>query len=262
MRSSSSLGVLIIAAMGAVAAPLEVAQSADLAVKAPLSATPPTTTWTGCYLGAGIGYGWSRVTDSVNYLPDPGAFFPALPYSDLMTIDGAMGGPQVGCDYQPSNQWVVGVVASYDFADIGGSHFVVGPGLTPAPGVGHTFNEEITGFGTVRGRIGWLMTSSLLLYGSGGLAYERVVTSAQTGLIAGPFLDQGEASWKTGWTVGAGLEWKFSTHVSVFAEYMYAELASVTGNGEINPGFAGLAVADSYDKSKINVVKAGFNWRY
>jgi len=131
-----------------------------------------------------------------------------------------VGGPQAGCDYQPSNQWIVGVIVSYDFADIDGSHFVVGPGLTPASGVGHTFNEEITGFGSVRGRIGWLMAPSLLVYGSGGLAYGRILTNSQTGLIAGSFLDPGEANWKTCWTAGGGLEWKFSAHVSVFAEYM------------------------------------------
>jgi outer membrane immunogenic protein len=173
-----------------------------------------------------------------------------------------VGGPQAGCDYQPSNQWIVGVIVSYDFADIDGSHFVVGPGLTPPSGVGHTFNEEITGFGSVLGRIGWLMAPSLLVYGSGGLAYGRILTNSQTGLIAGSFLDPGEANWKTCWTAGGGLEWKFSAHVSVFAEYMYAELGSVTGNGEFNPGFPGLAVTDSYGKPRINVMKAGFNWRY
>jgi outer membrane immunogenic protein len=261
MRASSSLGLLAIAGLIA-GTPFGVAHSADMPLKAPPPPPPPVATWTSCYVGVEAGYGWGRIHDDVAYLPSAPAF--GVPnYTSTGSYGGAMGGPQVGCDYQWGSAWVVGVIATYDFADIAGSVADV-----PTPGAGvfntHIFHEEIDGFGTVRGRIGWLVTPSWLIYGSGGLAYGRIVTSATDKDVAGgaQFFDPGEATWKTGWTAGGGVEWKFADHISVFAEYLYAQLADVHGIGEIAGAFPAFGVTDDYGRPKINVVKAGINWRF
>jgi outer membrane immunogenic protein len=257
----NKFGVALAALSSLVATPI---LAADLAVKAPPPPPPPVATWTSCYVGVEAGYGWGRTHDSVAYVP-PGPFAPLPPYTTAGTnLEGAMGGPQVGCDYQWGTQWVVGVIATYDFADISGSNTTAPVPGFPLPII-HTFHEEIDGFGTVRGRIGWLFAPNWLVYGSGGLAYGRVVTSAVTSGpgIVGTVVDPGEATWKTGWTAGGGVEWKFSDHISVFAEYLYAELGSVTGRGELEPTvFGGAEITDSYDRPKVNVVKAGINWHF
>jgi outer membrane immunogenic protein len=255
------LGVTLAALSSLIATPI---LAADLAVKAPPPPPPPPATWTSCYVGVEAGYGWGRIQDGVTYLPPAPFFVGVLPYSATGTYSGAMGGPQVGCDYQWGNAWVVGVVATYDFADISGSvHTNPIPNtLGVAAGTGHTFSEEIDGFGTVRGRIGWLMTPSWLIYGSGGLAYGRIVTSAETNGAASVLADSG-VTWKTGWTAGGGVEWKFTDHISAFAEYLYAQLGSVNGTEIGNNGVpAGNVITDDYGRTKVNVVKAGINWRF
>jgi outer membrane immunogenic protein len=58
-----------------------------------------------------------------------------------------------------------------------------------------------------------------------------------------------------GWTAGAGLEYAFLGNWSAKAEYLYADL----GNGTCDASVCGVEV--DY-KSKINVVRAGLNYRF
>src|SRR5271156_6786111 len=98
------------------------AQAADLAArpyaKAPVAAAIPFS-WTGCYVGGHVGGGWSR-TD----FTDPGiaAGFPGTVLTigaaagDQVRADGnagVIGGAQAGCDYQFSNNWVVGLAGDF-----------------------------------------------------------------------------------------------------------------------------------------------------
>src|SRR6185295_1534831 len=77
------------------------ASAADLArrppvVKAPVAPVVPMT-WTGCYLGGNIGFGWTKKEYS---RPANGA------NDGFHTADGFVGGGQVGCDYQFAGNWV------------------------------------------------------------------------------------------------------------------------------------------------------------
>jgi outer membrane immunogenic protein len=54
------------------------------------SAAPAApSTWTGCYLGANVGYGWAPANWSDN----------ALQFA-AHSANGVVGGGQIGCDYQ------------------------------------------------------------------------------------------------------------------------------------------------------------------
>jgi opacity protein-like surface antigen len=48
-----------------------------------------------------------------------------------------------------------------------------------------SFEQKLSWFGTVRGRLGVTVTPDLLLYGTGGLAYGRVEASANSRLLIG-----------------------------------------------------------------------------
>jgi len=84
--------------------------------------------------------------------------------------------------------------------------------------------------GTVRGRLGYLATPSLLVYASGGFAYGGATLSAQqftfdgSGLINPGFGGTSYSNTRFGWTVGAGVEWMFAPNWSVKAEYLYYDL--------------------------------------
>ncbi len=94
------------------------------------------------------------------------------------------------------------------------------------------YNAKIDWFGTVRGRLGYLITPQLLLYTTGGLAYGRVELSGNTVFrpaktFASTVFSASDTN--IGFSVGGGVEgsvwlppnwtWKL--------EYLYVDLGSV-----------------------------------
>jgi outer membrane immunogenic protein len=157
--------------------------AADMAVKAPPSAPAPVPTWTGFYGGIQFGGGWGD--EAVNYSPnDP---FAVALFNGIAGVQGAasgyripqngpVGGVEVGYNWQWSN-WVLGLEADFSVAGMSGKASgttVFLPGATQTT----TAQQETDWYGTVRGRLGWLATPNLLLFGTGGFAYGRVDDSA------------------------------------------------------------------------------------
>src|SRR5882757_3130923 len=97
------LGSVALAAM--IAGP---AKAADMPLKAP----PPVAiyTWTGCYVGVHVGGKASRA--NVHYGNNT---ITALPIAagtvatDPIFMSGALGGGQIGCNYQFAGGWVIGI---------------------------------------------------------------------------------------------------------------------------------------------------------
>src|SRR5262249_10329187 len=89
-----------------------------------------------------------------------------------------------------------------------------------------TVTKQVDWLGTVRGRLGVLAAPSLLIYGTGGLAYGEAkasTTVAQTATCIfsclNPPINYGTTAsfseTRVGWTVGAGLEWMFAPRWTV-----------------------------------------------
>jgi opacity protein-like surface antigen len=72
----------------------------------PPAVPPPHFIWTGCYAGgqAGGGFGQKDLNDSVGIVSSISGFTSAN-----LNISGYMLGGQIGCDYQFSPSWVVGI---------------------------------------------------------------------------------------------------------------------------------------------------------
>ena len=90
-----------------------------------------------------------------------------------------IGGGQVGCNWQFENRWVLGIETdlqgsaekhSNSFSDP--FAIVIGEGGSGV--VSQTIETKIEWFGTLRGRAGYLINPTLMLYGTGGLAYGKV----------------------------------------------------------------------------------------
>lgn len=236
--SQKLLGVLGVSAM-LLAAPLA-ASAADMRMplKAPLP--PPVVSWTGCYIDGGWGYGMSNLDQSDNVLTAPG-FVPA---SGTYTIGGRgwLGRIGAGCDYQfPSSRWVVGVFGDYDFMNIHGNF---DPGDFASAG-----NYKETGAWYAGGRIGYLVTPSLLTYTSGGWTETRFGQGNFGPLVPGGSSVSIPAHTYHGWFLGGGTEYAlnfdwlpihglFWRNEYRFAEYQTANLPITfatgvpTGNGE------------------------------
>lgn len=134
--------------------------------------------------------------------------------------------------------------------------------------------------GTVRGRLGYLVTPTLLVYGTGGLAYGGVSASMTnfqswayqessgiSAIIAG---NGSYASTQVGWTAGGGLEWMFLPNWSARIDYLYYDLGQVSGSF-VNTWtgldqLAGITDLESVTnfsaRASGNIVRAGVNYHF
>ncbi|WP_448956402.1 outer membrane protein [Labrys neptuniae] len=214
-----------------------IAIAADLTVAAPLS-------WTGFYAGANIGYGWDsgsvhttmRADDPANdgfvaaYVASG-----ALPQSLSPSAHGFIGGAQIGYNWQTSENWVLGAEADLQASGINGSTTAARFPVQADP-TSTTVSKRIGWFGTVRGRVGYLVAPQWLLYATAGLAYGeakvKFSTTDVTGCIVGGTICAAGSSSSTrvGWTVGAGVETMLTQNWSVKAEYLYVDLGKKSTN--------------------------------
>lgn len=303
--SSLAGGALLLATSG-------VAFAADLARKMPVKAPPPPPpapvySWTGWYVGLNAGGTWAN-DHSVDTASTAVQIFPAditAPVSFAATSAagasgsvpigrnaGFIGGGQIGYNWQFSPAWVGGFEA--DIQGIG-NHSGSGTLNTAitVPSGNFTFgtdtiNTQITStgrvdwLGTVRGRLGYLWTPTLLVYGTGGLAYGGVKASTSITqsnndcvnfgfpCIAPNAATSGSISeTRTGWTAGGGFEWMFAPQWSAKVEYLYYDLGSVTfsngnlvtGGGSLQPTPA-IVASQSTAKFNGNIARAGINYHF
>ena len=122
-------------------------------------------------------------------------------------------------------------------------------------------NQKIDWFGTVRARGGFLVTPTVLLYATGGLAYGEIKTSDAIGVVPTVF---STSSTNVGWTVGAGIEGAIGGNWTAKLEYLYVDLGKANGSFLTTIGGLGGGVLSSNYSSHItdNIVRAGINYRF
>jgi outer membrane immunogenic protein len=250
------------------------ALAADLPSRkeAPVYVAPaPVATWTGFYAGLNLGGGWSSQGGNNSYLPyadstfglgstpvaglAPNLFFLPGGGTTGNNTGGVVGGGQIGYNYQ-MNQFVLGVETDFQGTSITGGNqgnyagLYASPYPTSATGVlsplvtGNGGNLGLPWFGTVRGRAGYLVTPTLLLYGTGGFAYGGVEAFQRSNT-------------STGWTAGGGVEWMFMPHWTAKLEYLYVDLDS----SGINGAFTGWQLGNNHHP-QLNVVRLGVNYLF
>ena len=175
-------------AMAAFAGPT----TAPMPVKAPRAAGA-VWSWSGFYLGGHAGYGWGR-----NPFSDP--FLDNLILTNIDS-NGFLGGFQAGANWQ-SGAWVGGLEIDLSGTGIKGSTSASAP--TGAPGtLTVTLTEKFDLLGSARARLGYLMWPDVLLYGTGGLAWTRLVRTQES--VEAGFSSSGPR-WRFGWVAGLGVE--------------------------------------------------------
>jgi len=245
----------------------------------PAFAAPPApvSSWTGLYVGGNVGYGWgSARTDlagsgAVTTMPQccagPSSFTSNFGFADSNTarLSGIIGGAQIGYNFQPKPipRWILGFEADIQGTGERGAGAFSNSFSTPVcwqenplghcsiflplqGASGSAYEASIGWFGTVRGRLGYLLTNQLLLYGTGGLAFGQVKVSGNSVLSSStscgfcaptfqslpPFGTAFDAS-KTniGFSAGAGIEGNFSAWLPANwtwkLEYLYVNLGSL-----------------------------------
>ena len=243
------------------------AGAADLAprpyTKAPVIVEPGYN-WTGFYVGLNGGYSWGSANTTIS--PSPfAAVFPIPAFVPFrQDVNGGVAGGQAGYNWQVDRKWVVGVEGDVQWSGerssrslslVSGRYGSFANGL-PNPNPGPDFNSiatlvanlsyDLQWFATFRARGGVLIDPQTLLYATGGLAVGEFKYSAQTNLtatvfgpglggttptgvvlaLAGPAASSSDT--RVGWTVGAGVERKFSPNWSGKLEYLYMDFGTKT----------------------------------
>jgi outer membrane immunogenic protein len=248
-----TLGVSLLAAGSAFAA--------DMAAR-PYNKAPaivPIYNWTGFYIGAHAGYGFEGGDADYTYGPSPAAF--GLDAGRLSPkAEGFIGGGQIGYNWQ-TGMWVLGIEADISYFDFTGSaSTIASTGGVLNPPFTQSASTKMDWFGTVRGRLGWTATPSLLLYATGGLAYGHYDYTINTAFTAPPFPGAGSET-KAGWTVGAGAEWAFSPSWSVKGEYLYFDLGDTTVTSLGSPVAPPFSASTTFQNTG-HIVRAGLNYKF
>ena len=238
-------------------ATLSMAGTAGAADMRPAYKAPPPVvqSWTGCYLGAGGGYGmWRQDTYTET--------FPVIvPLSSSTTSGGSgwFGTVQGGCDYQFRSNWLVGAFADYDFGSIKGQY------SPPATVGGNPFSgeEKMSSAWAAGGRIGWLPFDRLLTFFSAGYTEARFdpITFFS---VNPPFLANNlsiAAHTYRGWFVGAGYEYALGWFPGLNwkTEYRYASYKA----DDLPFLVAGVVgTAGIHSQKSVQTVRSELVWRF
>jgi outer membrane immunogenic protein len=273
----NKIAACVAAIAALIAAP---AFAADMAVKALPPAPAPIYSWTGWYVGANVGDGWGHHRDasfSFKGNVDP-ILADIIPPPQSFRTSGVVGGLQLGYNWQLQSNWLLGFETDFDWSGMRGSSTVVhdfrGSPFLP---FASTVDEHVKWFGTVRGRVGWLPWSNLLIYGTGGFADGRVDHTAS---LSGSFSRRGSnADFRcpnvttpcfagssgnvlTGWTAGGGVEYALWQQWSLKLEYLYVSLASkglTETAGSVNMP---ASFNTNFSRTNFNVVRVGLNYQF
>jgi opacity protein-like surface antigen len=231
-------------AMAAFAGPAKAA----MPVKAPRAAAV-VWNWSGFYLGGHLGYGWGR-----NPFSDP--------FGDNLILtgidsNGFVGGFQAGGNWQ-SGAWVGGLEIDLSGTDIKGSTSRSAP--TGAPGTRTvTLTDKFDLLGSARARLGYLAWPNVLLYGSGGLAWTRLVrTQEDIEVGASPFASSSSnPSWRFGWVAGLGVETRlWDSNWLARLEYLHYDFL------DSGSSFSTGSIPSTSDHVTVDVVRAALSYKF
>jgi len=213
------------------------ALAADLPARRamPVKAPPPVTTyydWSGIYIGAHAGGGWSDKCFTFAGVSD-----------GCHDGDGWLGGGQIGFNYQ-AGQFVFGAEFSGSWADINGTHRA---SLAPAD----TYRSDVNSIFLLTGRVG-LAFDRLLLYVNGGGAWVRDTFDYTVGGVGTASTKQN----RTGWTVGAGVEYGLTPNWSIAAQYNFIDL------GDRDVAFGVPAAFTAKADQEIHLATVRLNYRF
>ncbi len=240
------------------------AYAADMPMKAAPPPPPPAMSWTGCYLDGGVGYGmWNQDQHTETF---PGL----VPTSFADTRDGGrgwLGRFGAGCDYQLTgglSNWVIGVLGEYDVMSLKGTNNFQNIGVGGVFGAPVAAFEKEDSAWYVGGRVGYLVTPSLLTYVDAGYTQTHFGSQSffflNTGLPAAASLP---GATYQGWFLGSGTEYalNFLNIRGLFwrNEYRYSSYNSKdlpTFGAGATPGFA------QHSTPQVQTVTTSLVWKF
>ena len=193
--------------------------------------------WSGTYGGVSLG-GRTVEADWTTTAADPPNPVDTTTNTASYNSTAARIGGFLGYNWEVAPTWIAGVEVDLGYANnnktnagIPGTYGPVIGSPTAAALANDSTSVKATWDGSLRGRIGALVTPAALVYLTGGVAWQNVEVSASCrgsgfgwcSLVHAP---QTNTSTRTGWTLGGGVEGTISKDWQWRAEYRYADFGS------------------------------------
>jgi outer membrane immunogenic protein len=226
------------------------ALAADMAVPMPAyypRLPPAIYDWTGLYVGGHVGGG--MLIDSVSQNVSPAAV--NLQSSGSLQPAGVIGGAQIGANYEFA-PWVIGIEGSWTDSAIQGNTLITA--TATAPIAQERFTSQAQWFAALTGRLGYA-ANDWLFYAKAGGAWLDARYTEDNLLVGGvTATTQVITDNRTGFTVGAGIEFGLVENLSAKIEYDFY------GFGSKNYNFN--AITPVSVRSDLHTLIVGLNYKF
>ncbi len=223
------------------------------------AAMPSVTSWTGVYLGAGVGIRANQTTSTIEKAT---AQAPGSPPENVIpgclcslgsgydTV-AARVSPYIGYNWQFDPKWVVGLEGDFGFANAQSTqsgNYLPGSIFGASNGLNDSYSIRTKWDASIRARLGYVVNPSFMAYLTGGAAWmsveetSRCDTALQAFPSPAPGFDASEmgscapglktpanitqSTVKPGFTVGGGGEMKLGSNWIARAEYRYSDFGT------------------------------------
>jgi outer membrane immunogenic protein len=210
------------------------ASAADLPTKAPRVYAPAAYDWTGFYVGANAGWGWTNGSGTITFTSGSGPV--------TGNGNGFVGGAQAGYNWQ-SGAIVLGLEADAQLTANSGSF------NGSAGGVSFTSTAKVPWFSTVRARLGYAF-DRWMVYGTGGGAFGQ---GKSDGTLSTTGAFSSTKNFET-WTAGGGVEFALREDWTAKVEYLYI---ATPDHVPVPPG-----TSDISGNINTQIARVGLNYRF
>lgn len=208
----------------------------------------PPAHWTGWYMGGHLGAGFGSSDWS-----DP---FPPPPTGNRVHVGGALGGAQIGINYQ-IGKIVLGAEVAGSLSRLEGTQTCFG-GFQPAAFAGLNCENTTRNLAMLTGRLGYAAGQNLFYVKAGSvLARETYALNSNIypdGTISSP------STTNLGWIVGAGLEHALTSRWSVSAEYKYLDFGKRSVDFTVPDAISSVSTETIH--TRRHLLTMGVNYRF
>jgi len=226
-----------------------VARAANLlAYKAP--PPPPAAVPGNVYVGLSAGARWSDTDWTTVALGSPPAS-PRFPNPAGFDSSTARVGLYAGYMVRIAPTWAVGIEGDIAWGDSSKNL----PGI-PGTCCGGVARVREGWDGSIRGRLGFLLTPAWLLYATGGIAWQGIEVDASCGAGKGLCTSshvESVASTQPGWTLGAGIEVMLRYNWLVRLEYRFSDYGRLDHSFFVSPASDRVAMNETLSTQTLLV---------
>lgn len=242
------------------------ASAADVPIrKSPVMSAVSVSNWSGVYGGLQLGAllttrDWRTLSLGSPAAAPVGLATRGFDQSAFRT------GLFIGYNYQFAPTWVAGIEADIGYGFTGKKTTIGLPGSGFPANTSDRLSAKGGWDGSLRARLGYLITPTVMLYGTGGLAFQQntytaLCTATATGACT---INANVKNSDTylGWTIGAGLEAMLTNNWLVRAEYRYADFGKETANYIFNPAAAPVESGLARTSLKTHNINVGLAYKF